>query len=343
MPRATRAAPQSSRRRSSRLNNQEIKNNAIVEIQQRPKRGRKPLDSSSSLLESSLCLSDIHDKAYAISDHPRRSSRITPSELLRRETAVERRELECKRRADELEERSLFLSKKEDEASTIMSQIAVRESKATLAQLEEYFTCALCYEIMAQPYSLNPGQCGHTFCALCILRHFFSRLHKACGGWHESVDCPMCRSLLVITPDRVPRLDITFPFVPNRTAAAMCESMIEKLSQSSTNSGLVVKREESEGNWPGSEWDMEWGRKKGKSKEEEEMEEENAELAGWREGGNLRMEWLKKDRGVLLWIIIPRAYFCRDREGKKEMLHLLKYWTTMRSQDFVDLKQKFGV
>jgi hypothetical protein len=63
-----------------------------------------------------------------------------------------------------------------------------------------------CYEIMAQPYSLNPGQCGHTFCALCILRHFFSRLHKACGGWHESVDCPMCRSLLVITPDRVPRL-----------------------------------------------------------------------------------------------------------------------------------------
>lgn len=63
-----------------------------------------------------------------------------------------------------------------------------------------------CYDIMAQPYSLNPGQCGHTFCALCILRHFFSRLHKACGGWHESVDCPMCRSLLVITPDRVPRL-----------------------------------------------------------------------------------------------------------------------------------------
>jgi hypothetical protein len=72
--------------------------------------------------------------------------------------------------------------------------------------------------------------------------------------------------------------------------------MIEKLSQSSASSGLVVKREESEGNWPGSEWDMEWGRKKGKSKEEEELEEENADLAGWREGGNLRAEWLKKDK-----------------------------------------------
>ncbi|KAJ7091362.1 hypothetical protein B0H15DRAFT_230734 [Mycena belliarum] len=327
MARAPRADPHSPRRRSSRLNNQEIKNNAVVEIQQRSKRGRKPLDASSSLLETtSLCMSEPLDKAYTLSDRPRRSGRITPAELLRRETALERRELECKRRADELDERSLSLTKKEDETAALAAQIAVRESKATLAQLEEHFTCALCYEIMAQPYSLNPGQCGHTFCALCILRHFFSRLHKACGGWHESVDCPMCRSLLVITPDRVPRLDITFPFVPNRTAAAMCESMIEKLSQSSAGSALVVKREESEGNWPGSEWDMEWGRKKGKSKEEEEMEEENVDLAGWREGGNLRADWLKK-----------------DREGKKEMLHLLKYWTTMRSQDFVDLKQKFGV
>ncbi|KAJ6518838.1 hypothetical protein C8R45DRAFT_6817 [Mycena sanguinolenta] len=207
-----------------------------------------------------------------------------------------------------------------------MQGIVIRESKATLAQLEEHFTCPLCYEIMAQPYSLNPGQCGHTFCALCILRHFFSRLHRACGGWHESVDCPMCRSLLVITPDRTPRLDITFPFVPNRTAAAMCESMIEKLSQSTASSSLVVKREESEGRWPGSEWDMEWGRKKGKSKEEEEMEEENADLAGWREGGNTRTEWLKK-----------------DRQGKEEMTDLLRRWTSMRSQEFVNLKQRLGV
>lgn len=87
----------------------------------------------------------------------------------------------------------------------------------------------------------------------------------------------------------------------------MCESMIEKLAQSTTGSSLVVKREESEGSWPGSEWDMEWGRKKGKSKEEEEMEEENADLAGWREGGNLRTEWLKKDRRVFFFAAL---FFC---------------------------------
>jgi hypothetical protein len=88
--------------------------------------------------------------------------------------------------------------------------------------------------------------------------------------------------------------------------------MIEKLAQSTTGSSLVVKREESEGSWPGSEWDMEWGRKKGKSKEEEEMEEENADLAGWREGGNLRTEWLKKDRRVFFCSAIFLHYLFRS-------------------------------
>jgi hypothetical protein len=119
--------------------------------------------------------------------------------------------------------------------------------------------------------------------------------------------------------------------------------MIEKLAQSTTGSSLVVKREESEGSWPGSEWDMEWGRKKGKSKEEEEMEEENADLAGWREGGNLRTEWLKKDRRVFFLQRYFSALLISIRDGKREMLHLLKYWPTLRSQDFVDLKHKLGV
>jgi len=182
-----------------------------------------------------------------------------------------------------------------------------------------------CYEIMAHPYTLNPGQCGHTFCAICILKWFFSRLHRACGGWHESVDCPICRSLLVITPDRVPRLDITFPFVPNRTAGALCESLIDKLAQSPAGTRLIVKREDSEGGL-GSEWDMEWGRKKGKSKEEEEMEAENSDVAGWREGGNTRTEWLKRDRrvtsslnfpGLLVHRLTLSAILYPEREKRK--------------------------
>jgi hypothetical protein len=108
------------------------------------------------------------------------------------------------------------------------------------------------------------------------------------------VDCPICRSLLVITPDRVPRLDITFPFVPNRTAGAVCESLVERLARSPAGTRLIVKREDSEGGLG----DMEWGKKKGKSKEEEEMEAGKSDIAGWREGGNTRNEWLKRDRQV---------------------------------------------
>lgn len=151
---------------------------------------------------------------------------------------------------------------------------------------------------MAHPYTLNPGQCGHTFCAICILKWFFSRLHRACGGWHESVDCPICRSLLVITPDRVPRLENTFPFVPNRTAANVVESLIEKLSESPLDT-LVVKREDTEGAWTSElkeEWNAGCSRKKGKSKEEDQEIQVNAAVVDWREGGAMRAEWLKRDR-----------------------------------------------
>lgn len=153
-----------------------------------------------------------------------------------------------------------------------------------------------CYEIMATPYSLNPGQCGHTFCALCILKWFFSRLHNACGSWHESVDCPICRSVLTLTADVTPRPNNTFPFVPNRTAAAVLESLIEKLTQSRIPS-TKVKREHSEG----------LGDSGSRKREREndcvppsklDASDETINIAGWREGGAMRAEWLKKDRCV---------------------------------------------
>ena len=148
-----------------------------------------------------------------------------------------------------------------------------------------------CYEIMANPYTLNPVQCGHTFCAICILRWFFARLHRSCGRWHEAVDCPICRSLLVLTPDQAPRLEITFPFIPNRIAAAACESLIEKLANLQSDA-MDVK-------WaPGS------GSKKKKpdnaatDKSREKMIPDDADVTAWRKGGHMRAEWLKRNRRV---------------------------------------------
>jgi hypothetical protein len=154
-----------------------------------------------------------------------------------------------------------------------------------------------CLHSRACPISLNPGQCGHTFCALCILKWFFSRLHKACGGWHESVDCPIwsflslplqpqlipafpsiSRSLLIITPDHSPRLDITFPFTPNRTVDALVRDLIGKLADSPSSDDITA------------------GGTTGAKKTEDTMAE-------WRTGGTTRTEWFRRDSYV------PRSSF----------------------------------
>ncbi|KAF5383556.1 hypothetical protein D9615_003530 [Tricholomella constricta] len=350
MPKAPRPSSGSSpvTRRSSRLSkNKDLKKNVDAGDAGEPPRSmrRKKAVSNHALLcanEDATSLEKLRE-----SSDLRRSQRITPAELIKRETALLNEEQHCKRRAIELEERALVLLKKETEALQMLSQIAEREAKAALAQLEEHFTCSLCYEIMAHPYTLNPGQCGHTFCAICILKWFFSRLHSHCGAWHESVDCPICRSLLVITPDRLPRSDTTFPFVPNRTAAAVCESLIEKL-RTPPPGPLAVKREDSEGAWG---WATGCSRKKDASKEADEKVDENADVASWREGGFMRTEWLKKDRQVypgssILLLVAADSASCSlvfVREGKKEMNHVSKGWSNLTPHDFRSLKQKLGV
>jgi len=212
----------------------------------------------------------------------------------------------------------------------MISRIAEREAESTLRQLEEHFMCALCYEILAAPYALNPGHCGHTFCALCILKWFFSRLHRPCGGWHESVDCPICRSVLISTPEGAVRGLATFPFVPNRVAAATIESLVEKLLELPLCSQAKIKKEETEGMWASQsrkDRGSECARKEEQSDDKQPDKMPDAlDVTFWREGGHMRAEWLK-----------------RDREGKKEMARLLECWCTMGSQEFVALKEKLGV
>lgn len=134
----------------------------------------------------------------------------------------------------------------------------------------------------AAPYSLHPLRCGHTFDALCILRWFFSKAHQACGGWHEYVACPICRSRLVLPPDQLPRHEITFPFIPNRTADAAIKDLVGQL-EDSCSSGF--KRELGSSS--------EKGRVKVKKADGNARP---AGLDGWRTGGNLRKEWLKRDK-----------------------------------------------
>ncbi|KAH9479427.1 Tripartite motif-containing protein 5 [Psilocybe cubensis] len=298
----------------------------------KPKR-RRLSDSATQLNDDRACDEDITSGAKlstASGSDLRRLKRITTTDLERREKRLALKEQNLRDRMNELDERIQSLSKKEDQTSQIISQIAEREAQSILRQLEEHFTCALCYEILASPYSLTPSHCGHTFCGLCILKWFFSRLHRVCGLWHESVDCPICRSVLTPTPERIPRLQSTFPFVPNRVTASVVESLVEKLINPPLYSQANVKKEEIESTW-GSQSRKHRGRgcvRKREPSEEKDSEKvsDTLDVIAWREGGHLRTEWLKK-----------------DREGKKEMAYILNHWSTMGSQDFINMKQKLGV
>jgi hypothetical protein len=187
---------------------------------------------------------------------------------------------------------------------------------------------------MAHPYTINSIQCGHTFCAICILKWFFTRLHRNCGRWHEAVECPICRSPFVLTPDQVPRPEITFPFLPNRTAAAVCKSLIENLAKSQSDL-LDVKRAL---------------KSKSKAKNVDSTattktrNSNNADVTAWREGGYMRAEWLKRDRQVHSRSARSTKSTLSNshREGKEELNYILKSWATLTSEDFLMLKQKFA-
>lgn len=137
--------------------------------------------------------------------------------------------------------------------------------RETLRFLEEHFTCALCLEIIAHPVTVPHPNCGHTFCAICMVKHFFSRFHRTCGGWHEHVECPMCRSILIYTPNQHPRSLLTFPFAKNRMADAAVVAMVDQLTAQVEDAGVPNPCSDRE-----------------------------SPLATWRKGGSSRVEWLER-------------------------------------------------
>ncbi|RDX47665.1 hypothetical protein OH76DRAFT_726688 [Lentinus brumalis] len=103
-----------------------------------------------------------------------------------------------------------------------------------LDRLEDDFHCI---EPLARPYSLNHGQCGHNFCALCVLKWYFDALDGECGRWLESLRCPVCRSMLPATPADVPRDMCTLPFVPNRSADTTVRAYLNLVQDAADRNG----------------------------------------------------------------------------------------------------------
>ncbi|KAI9464247.1 hypothetical protein HD554DRAFT_1286347 [Boletus coccyginus] len=164
-------------------------------------------------------------------------------------------------RVKELEEQLDVALLAKQELAAEVREHKISSAQSTLKHLEEYFTCPMCFEIMACPYALIPSNCGHTFCATCILKWFFSRLHKECGSWHEAVDCPLCRSALPHTPERSPRSISCFPFTPNRTADIAIRGLMNAITLGLTSASNLAPI-----------------------------------LSDWTEDGHSKQEWSKRER-----------------------------------------------
>ena len=143
--------------------------------------------------------------------------------------------------------------------------------------------------VRAHPVTVPHPNCGHSFCALCMLKHLFSRFHRTCGGWHEHVECPMCRSVLIYTPSQVPRSLLTFPFAKNRIADAAVAAMIDQLTAQIEGSCIPNRCEDMEQTKGGIKIGYE------------------SPLAVWRMGGSSRIEWFERQECVFqLFIFSPR-------------------------------------
>ena len=73
----------------------------------------------------------------------RRASRMSASELDRREGDLLSREEDYRIRVQQIDERMRALLNREDEAAATLSRLAKQEAHNALDQLEEHFTCVL--------------------------------------------------------------------------------------------------------------------------------------------------------------------------------------------------------
>ena len=179
--------------------------------------------------------------------------------------------------------------------------------------------------LRACPYQLNHGLCGHTFCALCLLQWCFAAVHRGCGYWHESLECPLCRAGLPCTPDTIPRQMCTFPFIPCRLADSTIKMLLGILRDAAgidasarnacTSSGSMV----------------------------------DGRVVAWGPNGNAKVEWDARDAQVSSPTFLhaspvdhPRLIILH-RRGRAEMVMLANNWANLQGEDFIAFKDRLDL
>ncbi|KAI0064007.1 hypothetical protein BV25DRAFT_1837185 [Artomyces pyxidatus] len=230
--------------------------------------------------------------------HGAPSSSTSPPKRLDGGSVREQQYLDTERRLAEVEARV-------EELNRALDAHTADSAADALAHLEDSFACPLCLDVMTCPYSLVAYRCGHSFCALCLLKWYFSRLH-GCGQWHDPVDCPLCRAPApspLVTDE--PRPDWTCPFLPNRALDALLRDAVERVRAAEEPQAPPSRKKR--------------GRKKASSPP-------SAPLAGWADSGHRRADWL-----------------ARDAMGRDEMQAVVNAWSELGSHECLAIKARLAV
>ena len=189
----------------------------------------------------------------------------------------------------------------------------------------------------AYPYSLSPAGCGHTYCAICILKWYFSNMCNDCVGWCYPLDCPLCRAVLPGSerPDERPRPMFALPFTPARAADERITNLIDSLCGPVPESPSKASSSK---------------RSKGKGKKKQASSDAGPST-GWEYGGALRAEWQERDRCVANYCLVRRscgyALQCLlsslstpGSRGRTEMRNLVNNWSQMSRAALIELKTR---
>lgn len=114
-------------------------------------------------------------------------------------------------------------------------------------------------------------------------------MHRGCGYWHDSLECPLCRAELPYTSDHIPRSLFSFPFTPNRLADTTIKALVELIRRTNP---------QPESSSAGSGVCTHVGRMDTTDAAVVSCEDEKLVL--WKGTGAAYIEWEERDRFVLL-------------------------------------------
>ncbi|EED83835.1 predicted protein [Postia placenta Mad-698-R] len=96
-------------------------------------------------------------------------------------------------------------------------------AQSLFQQLVEDYSCPFAYPLTTD--------CGHTYCALCVLKPIFTHCDPQSGQWDHNINCPKCSRPLLYNKQDPPGYLPSLPLTSNKTAAAAINEIFSVITR----------------------------------------------------------------------------------------------------------------